>query len=153
MTGKPEIVHETIRIERVFKAAPERVFAAWEDSDARRRWEPTPDGMEMDYEGFDFRTGGYEKSHLMKDGAVIVSFDTRYIDIVPAGSIVTSVRVISNGAAFSCMQSTIEFHPEGTGTRLVCCEQAAFMTGESMRSAHENGWGVMLDRLEKEVDG
>ncbi|MEX3007295.1 SRPBCC domain-containing protein [Hoeflea sp. TYP-13] len=153
MAGKPEIVHETIRVERLFKAAPERVFAAWEDSDARRRWEPTPEDMEMDYESFDFRAGGYEKSHLKKNGEVIVSFDTWFIDIVPASRIVSAVRVISNSAAFSCMQSTIDFRPEGTGTRLVCCEQAAFMTGQSMRSAHENGWGVMLDRLEKEVDG
>ena len=52
----------TIQAERHFKASPSRMFASWSDYEARKRGKPTPDGFEMLYESFDFRTAGIEKS-------------------------------------------------------------------------------------------
>nr|WP_306263377.1 SRPBCC domain-containing protein [Pararhizobium sp. IMCC3301] len=153
MTKTPNIIHDTIKAERLLNAAPERVFAAWTDSEARKRWEPTPEGMSMDYDGHDFQIGGYEKSRMTKDGNVLAEFDTRFIDIVENSRVVSSVRVNSGGNALSCSQHTIDFRAEGNGTRLICHEQVAWFHGHDMRAEHEGGWSTLLDRLAGEVEG
>jgi hypothetical protein len=45
MSNSPEMICDTIRVERLLKASPARVFAALTDHEARRRWEPTPEGI------------------------------------------------------------------------------------------------------------
>lgn len=153
MSETPPIIHDTIKAERVLKVAPERVFAAWTDSEARKRWEPTPQGMNMEYDVHDFQVGGYEKSRMKKDGDVLAEFDTRFIDIVENRRVVSSVRVLVSGNAMSCSQHTVDFRPEGNGTHLICHEQVAWFNGRSMRAEHEGGWSTLLDRLAEEVDG
>ena len=41
---------------------------------------------------------------------------------------------------------TVEFHPDGRGTRLVLTDQSAFFGGET-ESDRETGWGEIVDRL------
>ncbi|MBO0334772.1 SRPBCC domain-containing protein [Sneathiella sp. CAU 1612] len=153
MTELPTAVHETIAVSRVFKAAPTRVFAAWTDPESRKKWEPTPEGMEMIYENFDFRPGGLERSEMQQDGTTLVGFETRFLDIVADQRIVSTVAVNADGGVMSCSLHTIEFQPEGTGTRLICHEQVAWLNGMNMRSEHEGGWAVLLERLAAVVDG
>ena len=59
MTGR-STRHATIVIERVYEAAPSRVFAAWSDPNALLRWGSPGDAWDVAYERFDFRTGGIE---------------------------------------------------------------------------------------------
>lgn len=152
MAEKPMIVHDTIRAERVVNAAPEKVFIAWTDSEAREKWEPTPEGMEMNYDGYDFRTGGHEKSRMTKDGVVLAEFDTWYVVIAENSRVVSSVRVAAGGSALSCSQNTVDFRQEGNKTRLICHEQVAWLDGNNRRSDHEGGWATLLERLAEVVE-
>lgn len=152
MSDIPAIVHDTIKAERLLKASPARVFAAWTDHEARRRWEPTPEGITAEYDGHDFRIGGYEKSRMSKDGQILVEFETRFIDIVDCSRVVSLVRAVAGGNAMSCSQHTAEFRAVGEQTRLTCHEQVAWFHGRNMRAEHEGGWSVLLDRLAAEVE-
>lgn len=153
MTELPTAVHDTIAVSRVFKASPARVFAAWSDPESRQKWEPTPVGMKMIYEKYDFRPGGQEQSELRQGDASLADFETRYLDIIKDQRIVSTVAVTADGRVMSCSLQTLEFQPEGTGTRLICHEQAAWLNGMNMRSEHEGGWALLLDRLTAVVDG
>lgn len=152
MSNKPPIIHDTIKAERLLKASPSRVFAAWTDHEARRRWEPTPEGMTMEYDGHAFEVGGHEKSRMKKDGEILAEFDTRFIDIDGERRVVSSVFVSAGGSAMSCSHHTAEFNAEGEHTRLICHEQVAWFHGQNMRSEHEDGWSELLDRLAAEVE-
>jgi uncharacterized protein YndB with AHSA1/START domain len=153
MTELPTAIHDTIAASRVLKAAPARVFAAWTDTEARKKWEPTPEGMEMVYENSDFRIGGVERSEMRQGGAAVASFEIRFLDILEDQRIISTVMVRAGGAVMSCSLHTIEFQPEGSGTRLICHEQVAWFNGMNMRSEHEGGWALMLDRFTAVVDG
>ena len=51
--------HGTIRLERRYKAAPARVFAAWAEPTARAKWD-VPGRWVIAEQSFDFREGGHE---------------------------------------------------------------------------------------------
>jgi uncharacterized protein YndB with AHSA1/START domain len=54
------IAHATIVMDRTLNAAPARVFAAWADVEARKRWSAPADNIRIEYEAADFREGGRE---------------------------------------------------------------------------------------------
>ena len=51
--------HGTIRLERRYKAPPNRVFAAWAEPEARAKWD-VPGRWVIAEQTFDFREGGRE---------------------------------------------------------------------------------------------
>ena len=147
-----KIVHDTISVSRRLDASPERVFAAWTDPAARRKWEPTPIGFETIYQGHDFTIDGIENSEMRKDGQTLATFQTRFVDIVPNQRIISTVRVMSNGQVMSSSQHTIHLIADGKGTHLHCTEQVAWLMGKSLRAEHEGGWKTLLDRLQAVVE-
>jgi uncharacterized protein YndB with AHSA1/START domain len=54
------VEHAGFTIERRYGAAPERVFAAWADPAAKRRWFAGPEEWEVGPHELDFREGGRE---------------------------------------------------------------------------------------------
>ena len=50
--------HDTIRMERTYRASPERVFDAWRDVAARLRWSRPSPHVEIVYDKAEFRVGG-----------------------------------------------------------------------------------------------
>jgi uncharacterized protein YndB with AHSA1/START domain len=56
-TPRRTAVHAAFAIERVYRAAPARVFAAWADRDAKARWFSCHGGYALD-----FRVGGRESN-------------------------------------------------------------------------------------------
>ena len=146
--------HATIQVERVYPHSVSAVFSCWSDGEARRKWEPTPEGMEMEYEGScDFKVGFVERSRMVKDGEELAGFETRFVDIVPDSRIVSTVRVLANDATVSASQHTIEFFAEDGKTRLRCTEQVAWLHGQDMQAEHEGGWSTLLDRVGEVLEG
>ncbi|AVX05833.1 hypothetical protein MXMO3_03328 [Maritalea myrionectae] len=150
--AEPVAIAETVHDERVMKASPARVYMAFADAEARKRWEPTPPDMEMRYGPSSFEVGAHEESEMIKDGEVMAAFDTRYIDILPEKRIVSSIRVKAGGQIMSCSQSTVELVPEGNGTRVICYEQVVWFGGQNMKKEHQEGWRTLLDGLQNEVE-
>ena len=75
------IAHATIVMERTYEAAPQRVFAAWSDVDARKRWSAPADNIRIEYEQADFREGGRDISRCIEPGNADYVATVTYLDI------------------------------------------------------------------------
>ena len=141
--------HATFVIERVFPAAPARVFAAWADPVAKARWfgGPADKWTELLRES-DFRVGGRDRVQGAWTGGPVSKFDCHYQDIVPDQRIIYTYDMHIDDRKISVSLATVEFKPAGTGTRLTVTEQGVFLDGYDDAGSREHGTGSLMDRLE-----
>jgi uncharacterized protein YndB with AHSA1/START domain len=149
MSG-PSVEHATLVVERKYDVSPERAFAAWADPEAKARWFVDAEtSLELD-----FRVGGRERSRGTAPDGNAYAYEALYHDIVPAQRIVYTYDMHLQETRISVSLATVEFRPEGeTGTRLVFTEQGAFLDGHEFPARRAEGWGGLLDALQKEVQG
>jgi uncharacterized protein YndB with AHSA1/START domain len=144
------VTHGTFVIERSYGASPQRVFAAWSDPKAKAQWFVGPDDWQSSDHELDFRVGGLEHvSGGSPDGGPTFAYDARYQDIVPDERIVTTYEMHMDDVRISVSVATIEFRPEGSGTRLVLTEQGAFLDGHDTPAQREHGTRELLENLGK----
>src|SRR5512146_1219134 len=73
----------TIRLHRVLRATPERVYRAFLDADAMAKWLP-PNGFTGKVHHMDARVGGsYKMSFTNFSGGGSHSFGGKYLELVP----------------------------------------------------------------------
>lgn len=138
------VTHATFTAERTYPATPARVFAAWADPAIKARWF----GDDADATGvFDFRVGGRETNESTTPEGQRDRYEARYHDIVPERRIVYAYDMYLDGARISVSLATVEFTPEGTGTRLIVSEQGAYLDGFESPERRGGGIGGLLDRL------
>ena len=141
------IEHATFAVERVYDASPERTFAAWSDPQAKARWYSDPEqALELD-----FRVGGWERHEGTLPGGHHYAYQAVYQDIVPDRRIVYTYDMLIDGSRISVSLATVEFAPEGDGTRLVFTEQGAFLDGYEIPAQREHGMGSLLDLLGQQL--
>ena len=146
------VVHASFSVERTYPVEPARVFHAFEDQDAKRRWFVEGEGFEVYSYSSDFRVGGREESRFQFLGndqvpAAPMGNDTVYLDIVPDERIVIAYSMTMAGRPFSASLATMEFEPVPEGTRLVYTEQAAFLEGSDGPELREQGVRQLLEAL------
>jgi uncharacterized protein YndB with AHSA1/START domain len=144
-------VHSTFNLERTYDAAPARVFNAWADPAIKRGWFAEGEGWEIDEFTVDFKVGGYERSRFRFKGGAPVRNDTTYHDIVPNERIIVAYTMTVGENRISASLATIEFKPNGGGTRLVFTEQGAFLDGLDKPESREGGWRELLEALGRAV--
>ena len=142
--------HGTIRLERTYKAAPARVFAAWAEPEARAQWD-VPGRWLIAEQTFDFREGGHERKRFGPPDDPRLVADTLYLDIVPQRRIVFSYSMTSRGTPISVSLTTVEISPApssgGRNTHLLLTEQVAFLDGNDNAANREEGLSSMLDKI------
>jgi uncharacterized protein YndB with AHSA1/START domain len=145
------VKHDTIVVERNFKASIARVFAAWADPNAHGQWNvPGDDWVIADHEN-NFRVGGRQMSRFGPKGDPKYYADGHYLDIVPEARIVSVGTMHDGKTRISATLCTVELFVEGIGTRLILTDQSAFFDGRETPSERKSGWGKMLDRLEAQM--
>ncbi len=148
--------HGSFVIERRYDVSPQRVFAAWADAEAKRRWFVEGEGWEIRSYELDFREGGTERStfrHLQG----IETFgeetwfgnDTVFNEVVPNERIIFTYSMERNGVRFSVSLASLELTPADKGTRMVFTEHAAFFEGGDGVQMREAGWRELLDKLDQ----
>ncbi|MBI5283564.1 MAG: SRPBCC family protein [Chloroflexi bacterium] len=142
--------HATVVVERTFEAPPARVFAAWEDVDARTRW-GVPAGDEIVFDESDFRVGGRDISRCGPAGDLSFLLEWRYQDIVPAERIVLTEIAADGATRLSVSLLTAEFKPAGSSTRLVLTLQVVALDGSDILDGFESGWTEVLENLAREL--
>jgi len=143
------VTHATFVIERTYAATAARVFSAFADPAAKKRWFTGPDEGPSEHE-LDFRVGGHEISRgRVPGGGPTYTFEAAIHDIVPNERIVTTYHMHINDAQISVSLSTTEFKPDGSGTKLVYTEQGAFLDGFDNPAEREHGTRELLDNLDK----
>ncbi|HVK25306.1 MAG TPA: SRPBCC family protein [Actinokineospora sp.] len=141
------VTHATFVIERVYPAAPERVFQAWSDPMVKAQWFKGPEDWDGEPAELDFRIGGIETNSGGPDGGPIHTMKSTYYDIVPNERIVSCYEMYIDDARMSVSVGTLEIKPKGDGTLMTYTEQGAFLDGLDQPKFREHGTGELLDAL------
>ncbi|MEU4744607.1 SRPBCC family protein [Actinosynnema sp. NPDC023658] len=142
------VKHSTFTLERTYSSSPAQVFAAWADRDAKAKWYAGRD----DAYTLDFRVGGTETAHgRTDDGAELVA-ESVYHDIRTDERIVYSTALHGRGALATVSLTTVQFLPDGTGTRLVLTEQDTFLDDQEQPEWRHEGTETWLDALGRHLD-
>lgn len=147
MSSQPAALHAALTLERLYDAAPGRVFAAWADPEARARWgAPGPD-QEIRYLEADFRVGGRDFSCCGPRGEPVFVVEARYEDIVEGRRIVFTETISRGDARLSVTLVTVEVRPEGLATRLTLTCQITALDDPDMAVGMRVGWTAALANL------
>ena len=148
------IINATFTIERMVKASPARIFAAYATLEARSAWFKAPADIETLNRDFDFRVGGKERFHARWPSGLTTDFQATYHDIVENERIILAYDMFHNGDKLSVSLQTIELRPENGGTRLLHTEQGSYLVGgiEAVQS-REHGTAWHVDNLAAVLEG
>jgi uncharacterized protein YndB with AHSA1/START domain len=133
-------------MERTYNASPARVFSAWADVEARKRWSAPADNIRIEYEEADFREGGRDLSRCIEPGNDDYVATVHYIDI-KRDQRIFFVEDIAHGKR---RVSAALITPKGVGTHLLLTMQIASFDGSNMEQGYQFGWSAALDNLAKE---
>lgn len=134
-------------IERNFDASPGQVFSAWADPAVKSRWFSAPDEWAAGRYTLDFRVGGREHAGGGPEGGPVFSYDAIYHEIVPEQRILSTYNMHRDDRLISVSVSTVEFAPNGSGTRMVYTEQGVFVDDEDEPAERERGSNELIDKL------
>jgi len=136
----------SIRLERTFRAEPEKVFRAWTERDRILRWS-CPEGAVLEDVAIDLREGGsYELRMRGSEGEPYTAFGV-YREVVPPNRLVYTWDWREPEHAVGETLVTVELHPiENGGTRLVLTHER--FPDADQAAGHEEGWTSSLGRLE-----
>jgi uncharacterized protein YndB with AHSA1/START domain len=141
------VAHGSFTIERRYGCTPHQAFSAFADPELKRQWFANPGNWPNAAWELDFRVGGGEISSGGSPGGRHNEFRSRYHDIVADERIVFAYDLLHDHRLISVSLTTIEFKPDGGGTRLMFTEQGVFFDGPDAAAAREHGTGKLLDRL------
>ena len=148
--SRMSVVHDTVVLERIYKATPARVFAAWESIEARKRWsKPSPD-TGIVYDAHDFRVGGKDIVRCGPANDLRFHAEVHYLNIVPGKRLIFSERISENDRPMATALLTVEFRAKGQDTHQVVTMQIAALDGSDMVSGYIEGWNPTLDNLASE---
>lgn len=146
--SKRSVTHGSFTLQRFYDAAPARVFAAFADQQVKDTWFTGPaEWAEGSGHEMDFRVGGREVDRRGPQGGPMHTFQCLYQDIVPNERIIYTYDMLLGDERISVSLTTLEFHAEGTGTRLVLTEHGAFLDGFDNPQTREDGTRGLLDLL------
>lgn len=139
--------HATFVIEREYKAAPAKVFAAFSNPESKAKWFVGPEDWTQSNHKLDFRVGGKESVSGGPAGGPVHAYNAEIWEITPNERIVSSYEMHMDETRTSVSLATFEFKPNGAGTTLVLTEQGAFLDGVDNAAERERGTNVLLDQL------
>jgi len=139
----------SLRLTRVVKGEPARVFRAWTEPDQLVEW-ACPEGLSVANAEVDLRVGGrYRIVMKAPDGAVHTAVGV-YREIErPVRLVYTWMweDTLDEGMQIGETVVTVEFRGRGDGTSEVVLVHEGF-PGAEARDNHETGWTSCVNRLE-----
>jgi uncharacterized protein YndB with AHSA1/START domain len=138
----------TIRLHRVFKTTPERLYKAFLDPEAMAKWLP-PNGFTGKVDKMDARVGGsYHMSFTNFTTGSSHSFGGEYLELVPGKRIVHTDRF--DTGLVGTMTTTIEIKKVMVGAELNVTQEG--VPDGIPPEACYLGWGESLDLLKMLVE-
>ncbi|WP_157215797.1 SRPBCC family protein [Flavisphingomonas formosensis] len=150
MTAR-SVDHRSFTLERELAAHPARVFRAWSDPEAKKRWAACDDLTTNTYFSLDFRPYGSEISRVVGPGGNVHLFQGQYLDIVPDERIIYAYDIHVDDVRLSASLVTVLFAPTPAGTRMTFIEQIALLDGHQDLEERIHGTGVLFERIEREL--
>jgi len=147
------VTHADFTIERRFGCTPRETFSGFADARLKRQWFAVPaDWTDAEW-ALDFRAGGGEVNRGGSPNGIYNAFESRFHDIVDNERIVFAYDLLQDHRLISVSLTTIEFFPDGDGTRLLFTEQGAFFDELDSPAAREHGTGKQLEALRRLLAG
>lgn len=148
------VIHDTFVLEQTCMAPPDRVFAAFANSERKRAWFAESPSHEVESFEMEFRVGGLETTRYRFTApgpftGVVLTSEATYLDIQPDRRIVSASTLALSGQRISAALVTISLAPFEAGTRLTCTHQGAFFEGADGPEMRKAGWRQRLDRLNR----
>lgn len=137
-----EVTHSTFTLERRYPASVQRVFDAWADPQARRRWM----AQGADYSQ-DFVVGGHETVTGFDGEGRALTYRARYVEIVPNERILTTSTLHTEDQLSTVSVTSIEFQAADPGTQVVLTEHGVYLPGQEQPEWREQGTAQQLDTL------
>lgn len=144
------LAHATIVMERTYNASAARVFAAWANVEARKRWSAPAEAIRIEYEEADFREGGRDVSRCIEPGNEDYVAAVTYIDIKRDQRIFFVEDIRHGKKRVSAALISVELTPKGAATQLLLTMQIASFDDAGMEQGYQFGWNAALDNLAKE---
>jgi len=136
-----------VRIERRYGAAPEKIWRAWTDPEALKRWW-CPDKWVCTAAEIDLRAGGeYRIGMRQQETGQVLTIAGQYLEVLPPEKLVytwTWTGGPFDGAGPT--RVTVVLRESGGGTDLILTHDQ-FVSVE-MSNEHNKGWNAVLNRLE-----
>jgi uncharacterized protein YndB with AHSA1/START domain len=145
---KRSAVHATFVIEREYKAAPAKVFAAFAHPQSKAKWFVGPENWEKSNHQLDFRVGGKESVSGGPPGGAVHYYNGEIWDIVEGERIVICYEMHLNKQRISVSLGTTEIKPNGDGSKLIYTEQGAYLDGYDDAGERERGTQELFNQLE-----
>jgi len=139
------ITHSTFTLERRYSASVERVFEAWANPDARKRW--MAQGAEHSQ---DFVVGGLETVTAFDPQGRALTYEARYADIVANERILTTSTLHTDDQLSTVSVTSVEFRAEDSGAWVVLTEHGIYLPGQEQPEWREHGTAAQLDSLAAE---
>lgn len=136
------VLHHTFTHERRYPAPVDKVFAAWRDPQVKKQWFVS-DGEHT----LDFRVGGAELIKNAAPAGKTLTYEARYLDIVPERRIVYTSTLSADGELATVSTTSVELTADGAGTLLVLTESDVFLDGQEEPAWREQGTGDWLEKL------
>jgi uncharacterized protein YndB with AHSA1/START domain len=147
------VTHADFTIERRYPYTPAQTFSAFAEPELRRQWFANPGGWDNAEWELDFRVGGGEVNKGGHPGGRYNEFHSRFHEIARNERIIFVYDLRHDRQLISVSLTTIEFIPDGDGTRMLFTEQGAFFGGPEEAAEREHGTGLLLDALGRFLAG
>lgn len=140
-----EVTHSTFTLERRYPATVERVFEAWANPQARKRWMAR--GAEHSQH---FVVGGLETVKGFDEQGRPLIYQARYAEIVSNERILTTSTLHTEDRLSTVSVTSVEFRAEDASTLLVLTEHGVYLPGQEQPAWREHGTAQQLDTLAAE---
>jgi uncharacterized protein YndB with AHSA1/START domain len=135
-----------LALERHYPAAPEKVWRAWTDPEAVKRWWGPGPGEPVSLAELDVRVGGRFRIVFGGPDGKMHECAGVYQEVVPNRKLVFTWSW-PNSTPERISVVSIEFRASGSGTELRFRHEQLF--DEKVRDDHRRGWSSSLDKLER----
>lgn len=138
---------EVLRLERRFKATADRVFRAWTEPEAMRRWK-APGEAEVALAESDLRVGGTYRIHMRGPDGTVYRLIGEYREVTIPSRLVYTWRWEHEADPLETLV-TVEFRAAGDETDVILVHSG--FAADDDRARHEMGWNGSLDKLAQVV--
>lgn len=140
-----DVTHSTFTLERRYPVPVDRVFEAWANPAARKRW--MAQGAEHSQ---DFVVGGLETVKGFDGQGRPLTYEARYAEIVTNERILTMSTLRTGDRLSTVSVTSVEFQAADAGTMLVVTEHGMYLSGQEQPAWREQGTAQQLDTLAAE---